>query len=86
LACRDFAQVPFNLYTDSANVCGVIKAIETSYIGHTSDEQFFYLFHELQALFQKHQHFYFMGYLGPILAFLVHWQRATSRPMPWFLH
>jgi hypothetical protein len=23
---------------------------------------------------------------NPILAFLVHWQGATARPMPWFLH
>jgi hypothetical protein len=33
LACQDFAHVPFNLFTDSAYVYGVLKTIETAYIG-----------------------------------------------------
>jgi ribonuclease HI len=63
LACQDFAHVPFNLYTDNAYVYGVVKTIETSYIGHTNDEQLFHLFHELRALLQQRQHPYFVGYL-----------------------
>jgi hypothetical protein len=41
LACQDFAHVPFNLYTDSAYVFGVLKTIETAYIGPANDEQLF---------------------------------------------
>jgi ribonuclease HI len=85
-ACQDFAHVPFNLYTDSAYVYSVVKTIETSYIGHTSNEQLFHLFHELRALLQQHQHPILWAISGPILSFLGHWQRAIARPMPWFLH
>jgi ribonuclease HI len=35
-ACQDFAHDPFNVYTDSAYVYGVVKSI-----GHTNDEQLF---------------------------------------------
>jgi ribonuclease HI len=65
LACQDFAHVPFNLYTDSAYVYGVLKTIKNAYIGHTNDEQLFYLFHELRALLQQRQHPYFVGHLRP---------------------
>jgi 2'-5' RNA ligase len=65
LVCQDFAHVPFNLYTDSAYVYGVLKTIETAYIGPTNDEQLFHLFHELRALLQQHQHPYFVGHLQP---------------------
>jgi hypothetical protein len=61
LACQDFAHVPFNLYTDSTYVYGVLKSIETAYLGPTNDEQLFHLFHELRALLQHHQHIYFVG-------------------------
>jgi hypothetical protein len=50
LACQDFGRVPFNLYTGSAYVRGVIKTTETSYLRHTSDEHLLHLFHELQVL------------------------------------
>jgi ribonuclease HI len=63
LACQDFAHVPFNLYTDSAYVYGVLKTIETAYIGPANDEQLFHLFHELRALLQQCQHPYFVGHL-----------------------
>jgi ribonuclease HI len=33
LACQSFTHVPFNLYTDSAYVYGVLKTIETTCIG-----------------------------------------------------
>jgi hypothetical protein len=62
LACQDFAHVPFYLYTDSAYVYGVLKSIETAYIGPTNDEQLFHLFHELRALLQQCQHPYFVGH------------------------
>jgi 2'-5' RNA ligase len=61
LACQDFAHIPFNLYTDSAYVYGVVKSIETAYIGPANDEQLFHLFHELRALLQQHS--YFVGHL-----------------------
>jgi hypothetical protein len=56
LACQDFAHVPFNLYTDSVYVDGVLKTIETAYIGLTNVR-------ELRALLQKCQHPYFVGHL-----------------------
>jgi hypothetical protein len=34
LACQSFTHVPFNLYTDSAYVYGVLKTIETTCIGY----------------------------------------------------
>jgi 2'-5' RNA ligase len=61
--CQDFAHTPFNLYTDSACVYGVLKTIETAYIGPVNDEQLFHLFHELRALLQQCQHPYFVGHL-----------------------
>jgi ribonuclease HI len=85
-ACWDFAHIPFNLYTDSAYVCSMVKTIETSYIGHTSDEQLFHLFHELWHYYNNTNIFILWAISGPILAFLVHWQRATLRLMPWHLH
>jgi hypothetical protein len=63
LACQDFAHVPFNLYTDSAYVFGVLMTIETAYIGPANDKQPFHLFHELRALLQQHQHPYFEDHL-----------------------
>jgi hypothetical protein len=63
LACQDFAHVPFNLYTDSAYVYGVLKTIETAYIGPANDEQLFHLLHELRALLQQCQHPYFVSHL-----------------------
>jgi hypothetical protein len=41
LVFKDFAHVPFNLHTDSAYVYGVLKTVETAYIGSTNDEQLF---------------------------------------------
>jgi ribonuclease HI len=63
LACQDFAHVPFNLYTDSAYVYGVLETIETAYKGPANDEQLFHLFHELRSLLQQHQHPHFVGHL-----------------------
>jgi hypothetical protein len=63
LACQDFVQVSFTLYTDSAYVYGVLKHIETSYIGHKNDEQLFHLFHVLRALLQQCQDPYFVCHL-----------------------
>jgi hypothetical protein len=48
--------------TDSAYVYGVLKTIETAYIGPTNDEQLFYLFHELRVLLQQRQHPSFVGH------------------------
>jgi hypothetical protein len=63
LACQDFVHVPFNLYTDSAYIYGVLKTVETVYIGLTNDEQLFNLIHELKALLQQCQHPYSVGHL-----------------------
>jgi hypothetical protein len=63
LACQDFVHVPFALYTDSAYVYGVLKTIETAYIGPANDEQLFHLLHELRALLQQCQHPYFVSHL-----------------------
>jgi hypothetical protein len=86
LAYQDFAHVPFNLYTDSAYVYGVLKTIETAYMGPANDEQHFHLFHELRAFLQQLQNPYFVGHLLSTLAFLGRGQRAIAWQIPWFLH
>jgi hypothetical protein len=86
LACQDFAHVPFNLYTDSAHVYGVLKTTETAYIGPANDEQLFHLFHELRLYYNNANIPILWAISGPILVFLGHWQRAIARLMPWFLH
>jgi hypothetical protein len=52
MVLRDFPQQPINLYSDSHYVVGVLRCIETAYIGHTSREEFFNLFFQLPSLVQ----------------------------------
>jgi ribonuclease HI len=73
LACQDFVHVPFNLYTDSAYVCGVVKAIETSYIGYTSNDQLFHIFTSYGHYFNNVNIFILWAISGPFVAFLGHW-------------
>jgi hypothetical protein len=82
LACQDFAHVPFNLFTESVYVYGVLKTIETAYIGPANDEQLSQLFRELRALLQQCQHHYFVAISSPTLAYLGLWQRVIARPIP----
>jgi hypothetical protein len=73
LAYQDFAHVPINLYTDSAYVYGVLRTIESAYMGPANDEQHFHLFHELRALLPQRQKSLFCG------PSLVH----SGLPGPW---
>jgi hypothetical protein len=52
MVLRDFPQQPINLYSDSHYVVGVLRCIETAYIGHTSSEELFNLFFQLHSLVQ----------------------------------
>jgi hypothetical protein len=63
MVCCDFSTEAINAYTDSAYVAGVLCAIETPYIGHTSNEELFHLFCQLQTILQAHHHPYFVGHL-----------------------
>jgi hypothetical protein len=85
VACRDLSTEAINVYTGSACVAGLLRAIETAYIGHNDNGELSHLFCQLRSILQAGHHLYFWDTCPPTPVFRVLLLRATKMQTHWLL-